>query len=73
MTTTGDGMQALQRELRGDVPPGLAELDSEHLHRLAEAVADAKRRQAAEIAAAGDQALKHVPRLLRVAIRKVTG
>jgi hypothetical protein len=73
MTSTGEGIQALQRELNGDVPDGLAQLDSEHLHRLAQAVADAKRRQAAEIAAAGDQALKYVPRLLRVAIRKVTG
>jgi hypothetical protein len=73
MTSTGEGMQALERELRGPVPSGLAELDSEHLHHLAQAVAEAKRRQAAEIAAAGDQALKHVPRLLRVAIRKVMG
>jgi hypothetical protein len=73
MTTTGEGIRALRRELRGDVPLGLAELDSEHLNQLAEAVADAKRRQAAEIAAAGDQALKYVPRLLRVAIRKVAG
>jgi hypothetical protein len=69
MTTTGDGIQALRRELKGDVPPGIAGLDSEHLQLLAQAVADAKRRQAAEIAAAGDQALKYVPRLLRIAIR----
>lgn len=73
MTTTGEGIQALRRELRTDVPSGLAELDSEHLAWLAQAVADARRRQAAEIAAAGDQALKYVPRLLRIAIRKVTG
>jgi hypothetical protein len=71
MTTTGEGIEALQRELRGEVSPGLAKLDSEYLSLLAEAVADAKRRQAAEIAAAGDQALKYVPRLLRIAIRKV--
>jgi hypothetical protein len=71
MTTTGEGIQALQRELKGDVSDGLAELESEHLLLLAQAVADARRRQAADIAAAGDQALKYVPRLLRVAIRKV--
>jgi hypothetical protein len=55
------------------MPPGLDNLDDDHLRDLADAVAAAKRRQAAEIAAAGDQALRHVPRLLRVAIRKVAG
>jgi len=63
----------LERELGGSAPPGVAELDSAHLEHLAAAVADARRRQAAEIAAAGDRALQHVPRPLRAAIRKVIG
>jgi hypothetical protein len=73
MTRTGDGLQMLERELGGSAPPGVAELDSVHLEHLVAAVAAARRRQAAEIAAASDHALPHVPRLLRAAIRKVTG
>lgn len=73
MKRTADGLQALEAELGAGVPPGFRQLSAEQLHDLAEAVAEARRRQAAEIAGAADQALKHVPRLLRVAIRKVTG
>jgi hypothetical protein len=73
MTGTANGLQALEQELGGAVPPGLAGLESGDLHDLAAAVAEARRRQAAEIAAAGDQALNHVPRILRIAIRKVMG
>jgi hypothetical protein len=73
MALTGDGLQALEKELGGAPPPGVASLDSDDLYDLARAVANARRRQAAEIGAAGDQALNHVPRLLRVAIRKVVG
>jgi hypothetical protein len=73
MVLTGDGLRALEQELGGDVPLGLAELHSEHLQDLADAIAQARRQQAAEIAAAGDRALSHVPRLLRLAIRKVAG
>jgi hypothetical protein len=70
MTT---GRDALQAQLGGRVPPALVGVGDESLADLADAVADARRRQAAEIAAAGDKALAHVPRLLRVAIRKVAG
>jgi hypothetical protein len=73
MTRTADGLQMLERELGGSAPPGVAELDSVHLEHLAAAVAAARRRQAAAAAAASDQALQHVPRLLRTAIRKVAG
>lgn len=67
------GRDALKAQLGGQVPPALSGVDDDSLAELAAAVADARRRQAAEIAAAGDQALSHVPRLLRVAIRKVVG
>lgn len=73
MTGTDGGRQALERELRGAAPRGVAALDSDALHDLASAVADARRRQAAEIAAAGERALSHLPALLRVAVRKVAG
>ncbi len=69
----GSGRDALKAQLGGRVPPPLAGVDDDALGELASAVAGARRRQAAEIAAAGDQALSHVPRLLRVAIRKVVG
>jgi len=58
---------------RESAPPGAAELDSAHLEHLAAAVADARRREAAEIAAASDEAVQHVPRLLRAAVRKLIG
>jgi hypothetical protein len=67
------GREALKAQLGGQVPPALTGIDDDSLGDLAAAVATARRRQAAEIAAAGDQALSHVPRLLRMAIRKVTG
>lgn len=60
-------------QLKGRIPPALSGVDDDSLGDLASAVTEARRRQAAEIAAAGDQALSHVPRLLRVAIRKVAG
>lgn len=69
----GSGRDALEAELGGRTPPPLTGLDDEHFHDLANAVATARRRQAREIAEAGDQALSHMPKLLRVAIRKVTG
>ena len=69
----GTGRKALEAQLGGREVPPLAGVDDASLDDLARAVAEARRRQAAEIAAAGDQALRHVPRLLRVAIRKVTG
>jgi hypothetical protein len=65
-------LEVLEWELGGSAPPGVAEHDSAHLEHVAAAVADTGRRQAAE-AAAGDQALPHVPRLLHAAIREVTG
>jgi hypothetical protein len=69
----GEGRAALERELRGTPPPGLERLsDTEQAH-LAALIAGARHRQAAELAAAADRALRFVPRLLRGPIRKVLG
>ncbi len=68
-----DGLKALEAELRAAPPRGLAELSAEQLTALAQAVADARHRQAAELAAAGEHALDHIPKLLRIPIRKVLG
>jgi hypothetical protein len=66
----GDGSKLLQREL-GSAPAGLAELSDSELADLAEAVREAKRQQAAAIAHAAEQALGHIPRLLRGPVRAV--
>src|SRR5207302_10103360 len=63
--------RALARELGASPPAGLALLSEAELRSLAEAVGGARRRQAAELEAAGERALGHLPRLLRVAVRKV--
>jgi hypothetical protein len=68
-----DGLHALEAELRASAPKGLRGLTEADLRDLAGAVAAARHRQAAELQAAGDQALRHIPRLLRGPIRKVLG
>ncbi len=70
---TEDGFQALATQLRDQPPDGLAKLDETELIDLADAVRDARRRQALELAAAGDKAFGHIPRLLRGPIRKLLG
>lgn len=68
-----DGLNALAEELR-DAPPGaLSQLSDAQLRDLAGAIADARHRQAEELAAAGDRALRHIPRLFRGPLRKVLG
>ncbi len=67
------GIQALEAQLQGPVPGSLQDLDDRHLSDLAAAIRDARRRQAAALQTAGDQALSHIPRLLRGPIRKALG
>jgi hypothetical protein len=67
------GLKGLETQLGAAVPAGLARLGSAQLDDLAAAVAEARHRQAAELEAAGDHALRHIPRLLRIAIRRVLG
>ncbi len=66
-----DAMAELRRELGAAPPAALTELAPEELRDLAVAIHAARRRQAAELAAAGDQALKVVPRVLRGPIRRL--
>jgi hypothetical protein len=68
-----NGLSKLRAQLRAEPPAGLAQLADEDLERLADAVAAARRRQAAELEAAGEAAFRYVPRLLRGPMRKLLG
>ncbi len=63
----------LSAQLRGSAPEGLCELSDAELADLSAAVADARHRQAAALAEAGDRALSHIPRLLRGPIKRIVG
>ena len=65
------GLKALEAELRGKAPAGLSRLSDEELRDLAEAIRSARRRQAADLAAALEESLSHIPKLLRGPVRKV--
>jgi hypothetical protein len=66
-----DGLKALESQLGATVAPGVARLSSSQLQGLAAHVREARHRQAAELAAASDQALDHIPKLLRIPIRRM--
>jgi hypothetical protein len=66
-------LRGLEAQLGARAPEGLARLDAEHQRDLLAAVQEARRRQAAELEAASEQALRHIPRLLRGPIRRVMG
>ncbi len=68
-----DGLNALAAELRDTPPSSLSALTEDQLRDLTGAVRDARHRQAGELAAAGDQALSHIPKLLRIPVRRVLG
>lgn len=68
-----DALSALSQQLGAPAPQSLGTLKPDDLHDLADAVHSARRRQAHELAAAGDAAFGHIPRLLRGPIRKVLG
>ena len=68
-----EAIAELRAQLRAEPPRGLGALTSEELHDLTAAVRDARRRQAAELQAAGDKAYGNIPRLLRGPIRKIVG
>ncbi len=67
------GYTALAKELRKPPPAGLRRLSSAQLSDLAGAVREARERQAQELASAGDQALRFIPRVLRGPVRRVIG
>jgi hypothetical protein len=62
---------SLEDELRGPLPDGLHALTDAQRQDLADAIADARTRQAAALAQAGEQAFGHIPRLLRGPIRRI--
>lgn len=68
-----DAFSALSAQLGGTAPDSLRELTVDELRDLGAAVADARHRQAAALAEAGDRALSHIPRLLRGPIRRIVG
>lgn len=68
-----DEFEALRAHLGGAPPPGLRTLPDIHLADLTDAISEARRRQREALAAAGDRALGHIPRLLRGPIRRVVG
>lgn len=68
-----EALRALEQQLGGKAPAGLSALSGDELDDLADAVRDARHRQAAELQAAGEKAFGHIPRLLRGPIRKVMG
>lgn len=66
-------LAALGSQLGAPPPPSLARLDDAQLSDLVEAIGEARRRQAAELAAAGEQAFRLLPRVLRGPIRRLMG
>jgi hypothetical protein len=51
----------------------VGDLAPEHLTHLSEALRSARRRQAQQLQSASDQALAHIPRLLRGPVKKIVG
>jgi hypothetical protein len=68
-----DAFSALSAQLGATPPESLRELTEDELRDLGAAVADARHRQAAALAQAGDRALSHIPRLLRGPIKRIAG
>jgi hypothetical protein len=67
-----EGVTALRRELGGAPPGGLVgALQDAELGELAEAIHRPRRRQSAALAAAGERALGHLPRLVRGPVKKI--
>lgn len=68
------GAEALTTQLGGPPPTAVADqLDDEALGRLATLIAEAKEHQVAELARGGEEALRMVPSLFRVPLRRALG
>jgi len=63
----------LEEALGAPAPAAFAALPGERLEHLADALTQARRRQAHELGQAGERGLRFVPRLLRGPLRKVLG
>jgi hypothetical protein len=66
-------LSALAEQLGAPPPAALEALTPAQLADLTQAVHDARRRQAAELAAAGERAFQALPRLLRAPVRRILG
>jgi hypothetical protein len=72
-TRGGAGLQDLREELRTEPPEAVAGLPDERLADLAGALRAAREHQAAEMHDAVDAAYDHLPRLIRIPVRKIFG
>jgi hypothetical protein len=70
---TPDAKRALRAELGAAPPKGLDALSDDEIADLAAALHDARARDKAALAKAMQDALQHVPRLLRGPVRKMIG
>jgi hypothetical protein len=68
-----DAYIALRAQLGDSAPDSLRTLSETELRDLSDALADARHRQAAALAAAADRALSHIPRMLRGPIKRIVG
>jgi hypothetical protein len=67
----GKEFAALRARLDAEPPAALKALEGSELADLTDAITDARRRQREAFAAAGERALRFIPRLLRGPIRRV--
>jgi hypothetical protein len=65
--------EQLRSLLRAEPPPSILALPERSRAELARVIADARRRQAAELVASYDAALRHVPAPVRRLVKKVLG
>ncbi|MEV7419793.1 hypothetical protein [Streptomyces sp. NPDC089919] len=68
---SGDGFELLVRGLKGEPPGSFAGLGDGELGRLAAALEGERRRRAAGLGEAAEEALKLVPALARGPVRKI--
>ena len=66
-------LKVLGAELGAEAPAALAELSNEELAQLVACIREAKRAQKDQIRRAFDNALSHVPFLLRGPLKKMLG
>jgi hypothetical protein len=65
--------RTLAEQIGSPLPAGIEALAESEKQDLADALRDARRRQAVALAKAGEEGLKYVPAFLRPAVRKVVG
>ncbi len=64
-------LRALEAELGGPAPDGLASLTDAQLSAFTDLLQTAKQRQSAALDTAAEQSLEIVPRMLRGSVRKI--